>query len=139
MKESYIAKDFRKTAAQCFPEKADALCAAFDTRLNELRAEYADASDALRQHLESQIMPGIAAYETLQSVMPKDEALGTVHGYVEALSRQYHKYFVALLRLLGCTACCRASPPRRRAKTSARQRALPRQSSGRTRTCGAST
>ena len=101
MKESYIAKDFRKTAAQCFPEKADALCAAFDARLNELRAEYADVSDALRQHLESQIMPGIAAYETLQSVMPKDEALGTVHGYVEALSRQYHKYFVALLRLPG--------------------------------------
>ena len=28
MKESYIAKDFRKTAAQHFPEKADALCAA---------------------------------------------------------------------------------------------------------------
>ena len=101
MKESYIAKDFRKTAAQCFPEKADALCAAFDARLNELRAEYADASDALRQHLESQIMPGIAAYETLQTVMPKEEALRTVHGYVEERAYRLKKIFLRLMRIPG--------------------------------------
>ena len=47
------------------------------------------------RHLESQIMPGIAAYETLQTVMPKEEALRTVHGYVEERAYRLKKIFPA--------------------------------------------
>ncbi len=48
-------------------------------------------------HLERQILPGIAAYEVLQTVMEKSDALNTVHGYVETNARSMQKkaYFPA--------------------------------------------
>lgn len=48
-----------------------------------------------------QILPGIAAYETLQTVMPKGEALRTVHGYVEQLAVRAHRSLAAALRVPG--------------------------------------
>ena len=95
MKDTYLAKDFRATAARRFPAKAAALNAAFDARLQALRADNAAAGK------EKQILPGIAAYETLQTVMPKEEALQTVHGYVEQRARRMHRYLAAMLRLPG--------------------------------------
>ena len=77
MKETYLSRDFRETAAQCFPSQAKELNAFFDARLNVLLAENADASKEKQYHLKRQILPGIAAYETLQRVMPKEEALQT--------------------------------------------------------------
>ena len=53
------------------------------------------------RHLESQIMPGIAAYETLQTVMPKEEALRTVHDYVEERAYRLKKIFLRLMRIPG--------------------------------------
>ena len=44
MKETYLSRDFRETAAQCFPSQANELNAFFDARLNVLLAENADAS-----------------------------------------------------------------------------------------------
>ncbi len=101
MKESYLAADFRETVAQRFPSQAAQLNAAFDARLQALRAENAGASKEKRRHLERQILPGIAAYEVLQTVMPKDEALATIHGYVERLARSTHKYLAAVLHIPG--------------------------------------
>lgn len=101
MKETYLSRDFRETAAQCFPSQAKELNAFFDTRLNALLAENADASKEKQYHLKRQILPGIAAYETLQRVMPKEEALQTVHGYVERLARTSHKQLAALLHIPG--------------------------------------
>ena len=69
MKETYLSRDFRETAAQCFPSQAKELNAFFDARLNVLLAENADASKEKQYHLKRQILPGIAAYETLQRVM----------------------------------------------------------------------
>ena len=69
MKETYLSRDFRETAAQRFPSQAKALNTAFDARLNALLAENADASKEKQYHLKRQILPGIAAYETLQRVM----------------------------------------------------------------------
>ena len=69
MKETYLSRDFRETAAQRFPAQAKQLNAAFDARLNALLAENADASKEKQYHLKRQILPGIAAYETLQRVM----------------------------------------------------------------------
>lgn len=101
MKESYLTKAFRKTVHEKFPEREAALDSAFEKRLSELRSEHAGASKEKMQHLESQIMPGIAIYETLQTVMPKDEALNTVHGYVEERAYRLKKIFLRLIRIPG--------------------------------------
>ena len=101
MKESYLAKAFRKTAHERFPERESVLNSAFEKRLGELRSEHAGASRQRMRHLESQIMPGIAAYETLQTVMPKEEALRTVHGYVEERAYRLKKTFLRLMRIPG--------------------------------------
>ena len=101
MKESYLAKAFRKTACEGFPEQEAVLNSAFEKRLGELRSEHAGASRQRMRHLESQIMPGIAAYETLQTVMPKEEALRTVHGYVEERAYRLKKTFLRLMRIPG--------------------------------------
>ena len=75
MNESYLAVAFRKTIEQSFASQTDVLKVAHEKRLQELRAENADAAKEKQCHLESQILPGIAVYETLQSVMPKEGAL----------------------------------------------------------------
>ena len=99
-KETYLSRDFRETAAQRFPARAKELNTAFDIRLSALLAENAGASKEKQYHLKRQILPGISAYETLQRVMPKEEALQTVHGYVEHLARTSHKQLAALLHIL---------------------------------------
>lgn len=101
MKESYITTEFRRTAARRFPAQAERLNAAFDARLQALRAENAGAAKEKQLHLERQILPGIAAYETLQTVMPKEEALQTVHSYVEQRAWRQKKLFLALLHIPG--------------------------------------
>ncbi len=70
-KETYFSRDFRETVALRFPAQAKELNTAFDMRLNALLAENVDASKEKQYHLKRQILPGIAAYETLQRVMPK--------------------------------------------------------------------
>ena len=65
-KETYLSRDFRETAALRFPAQAKELNTAFDMRLSALLAENADASKEKQYHLKRQILPGIAAYETLQ-------------------------------------------------------------------------
>lgn len=101
MKQSYLTAAFQKTAEERFPTQAEALKAAFDEKMRALRAENTGATKDKLRHLEGQIMPGIAAYEALQTVMPKDEALRTVHGYVEQRARKQKKAFLALMRIPG--------------------------------------
>lgn len=98
---NYITTAFEKTVRARFPERAEALNAAMRRRLEQLRAENADADEGKMRHLEGQIMPGIAAYETLQTVMPKDEALQTVHGYVEARAWKLRRMIRVIVRLPG--------------------------------------
>ena len=74
MKTSYLEKEFKKTAAQKFSDKSKALESAYFERLEKLRSENEGASKEKKYHLERQILPGIAIYETLQTVMPKDMA-----------------------------------------------------------------
>ena len=81
-KETYLSRDFRETAAQRFPAQAKQLNAAFDMRLNVLLAENADASKEKQYHLQRQILPGVAAYETLQRVMPKFDALPAAYSHL---------------------------------------------------------
>ena len=100
-KETYLSRDFRETVALRFPAQAKELNTAFDMRLSALLAENVGASKEKQYHLKRQILPGIAAYETLQRVMPKEEALQTVHGYVERLARTSHKQLAALLHIPG--------------------------------------
>ena len=124
-KETYLSRDFRETAAQRFPARAKQLNTAFDMRLSALLAENADASKEKQYHLKRQILPGISAYETLQRVMPKEEALQTVHGYVEHLARTSHKQLAALLHIPGRTALFPAFSSNPPGAFSARRQALP--------------
>ena len=101
MKESYLTKAYRKTVRERFPEREAVLNSAFEKRLSELRSEHTGASKERLRHLESQIIPGIAIYETLQTVMPKDEALNAVHGYVEERAYRLKKTFLRLMCIPG--------------------------------------
>ncbi len=101
MKKNYLISDFERTVDAEFPAQAKSLKAAFEARLQALRQENAGASKEKERHLEGQILPGIAIYETLQTVMPKDEALQTVHGYVERRARRLKKIFLGLMRIPG--------------------------------------
>ena len=76
MKETYLSRDFRETAAQCFPSQAKELNAFFDARLNVLLAENADASKEKQYHLQRQILPGIAAYGDMQAFVQKLRDMG---------------------------------------------------------------
>ena len=100
MKKSYLTTAFQKTARE-FPDKAETLNVTFDARLSQLRRENAGTSPEKQRHLESQILPGIAAYETLQMVMPKEQALQAVHSYVERRAWRLKKIFVRLLHIPG--------------------------------------
>mgnify|MGYP000317336682 CR=1 FL=1 len=125
MKETYLSRDFRETVALRFPARAKELNTAFDIRLSALLAENAGASKEKQYHLKRQILPGISAYETLQRVMPKEEALQTVHGYVEHLARTSHKQLAARCTYRGFTALFPAFSSNPPGAFSARRRALP--------------
>ena len=101
MKESYLTAAFRVTLAQRFPTRAAELTARCDARLAALRAEHADAPQEEQFHLERQILPGIAVYETLRTVLPQEDALRTVHGYVEARAHATRRRIDRLMRLPG--------------------------------------
>ena len=101
MQKNYLVSAFKATVSQRFPAQKDALTAALAARLAQLRAENADASKKKQRHLEGQILPGIAVYETLQTVMPRNEALQTVHGYVEERAYRLKKIFLRLMRIPG--------------------------------------
>ena len=98
MRKSYLVAAFETTLSQKFPSQAETLKAAFEARLNQLRSENAGASPELQRHLEGQIL---AVYETLLTVLSKDEALSTVHGYVEQRAWRLKKAFLKLMRLPG--------------------------------------
>lgn len=101
IKASYLATAFEQTVDQRFPAQKSELTRQFQARLSQLRRENAGASKEKQRHLEGQILPGIAAYETLQAVMPKEEALQTVHGYVERRAWKLKKAFLKLMRIPG--------------------------------------
>ena len=101
MKTSYLIVEFRNTVKQRYPAQAASLNAALDARLAQLRTENAGASKEKREHLENQILPGIAAYEVLQTVMPREEALKTVHDYVERRAWKLKGMLLKLMRLPG--------------------------------------
>ena len=101
MKENYIVASFRQTAAERFPEQAQELNAALDKRLAEMRKAHENDTKEKKEHLEGQILPGIAAYETLQTVMPKEEARKTVHDYVEQRAWKLRAIILKLMRVPG--------------------------------------
>lgn len=101
MKENYIVAAFRQTAAARFPAQADALNAALDRRLAALLKAHEGDTKEKQEHLKGQILPGIAAYETLQTVMPKAEALQTVHDYVERRAWKLKAVMQKLAKLPG--------------------------------------
>lgn len=68
MKQSYLTAAFQKTAKD-YRAQTETLNSAFDARLSQPCRENAGVSPEKKRHLESKILPGIAAYETLQMVI----------------------------------------------------------------------
>ena len=101
MKKNYLISAFRQTVHEQFPAREAELNAALAQRLQALRRENAGASPEKQRHLEGQILPGIAAYEILKSVMPKEAALQTVHDYVEQWAWKLKRIFLGLMRIPG--------------------------------------
>ena len=101
MKKNYLLTAFAQTVSAQFPAQKQELTAALDRRLDALRRENAGAGKEKQFHLEAQILPGIAVYETLQTVMPKETALQTVHGYIEQRAFRLKKLFLRLIRIPG--------------------------------------
>lgn len=75
MRKNYLISAFEQTLEERFPAQAEVLRAALEARLERLRTENAGASPEKLRHLESQILPGIAAYETLQIVISRAKRL----------------------------------------------------------------
>lgn len=92
---------FVKRLPSVFPEQAQELNAALDKRLAEMRRAHENDTKEKKEHLEGQILPGIAAYETLQTVMPKEEARKTVHDYVEQRAWKLRAIILKLMRVPG--------------------------------------
>ena len=101
MQKNYLIAAFEKTAAERFPAQSQELLQAMHQRIEALRQDNASASKEKWAHLESQIMPGIAIYEVLQTVVSKEEALQLIHSYVNAHAQKYHTLFRRLLKLPG--------------------------------------
>lgn len=100
-KQSYIEVDFEQTVRERWPKRAVELDLAMRARLAQLLTQNADASKALKMHLTSQILPAIAAYETLQQAVPKAEALGIVHGYTHENALNSRALYEKALRVPG--------------------------------------
>ena len=96
---------FERAVCEMYPDKAEELITALEKRISELREENSGETKDKKFHLENKIMPGIAAYETLSAVMPKEKALDIIHGYIEDNAHRLHKTFVRIMtRAQGTTA-----------------------------------
>ena len=78
-KQSYIEKGFNEICISRYSGQSEKLISVMHNRLAVLEKETENESKAMKFHLESQILPGIAAYETLSAVMDKDRALIEIH------------------------------------------------------------
>lgn len=101
MKKNYIVSGFEKTVCEKFESASYELILKFKSRLEILKKENSNAAPEKKYHLEGQVLPGIAAYEILQSVMSKEEALKTVHSYVEEKAYKFREKMVKLLYIPG--------------------------------------
>lgn len=95
-KKSYIEKDFEETAKSLGKPE---LVSSMKKLLADLLSENADATKKEMFHLKAQILPGIAAYKTLCSVMDKDAAYKTVYGYVKRNAEKSRKSFERFLKI----------------------------------------
>lgn len=100
-KQSYIEKGFIEVCKNRCPEQSEKLISDMNKRLAVLRKETENESKAMKFHLESQILPGIATYETLSAVMCKEQALAEIHRIVELHSLKMKKAVSKAARFAG--------------------------------------
>lgn len=100
-KQSYIETGFIEVCKTHYPERSEKLISDMNNRLSALRKETENESKAMKLHLERQILPGIAAYETLSAVMGKEQALAEIHRIVEVRSYKIKKSVSKAARFAG--------------------------------------
>lgn len=108
-KQSYIEKGFIEVCKNRSPEQSETLISDMNKRLAVLRKETENESKAMKFHLESQILPGIATYEALSAVMGKEQALAEIHRIVELHSLKIKKRYQKPPALQECISVFRKS------------------------------
>lgn len=70
-------------------------------KLAKLTAENSNASRKKMLHLKGEILPAIAAFKTLCSVMSEDEALDVMRGYIFDKAKRARKIYDKLMKIPG--------------------------------------
>lgn len=78
-KKSYIERDFEETS---WGDDSENLILMMQDKLKMMLAENSDAPKKKMFHLKAQILPAIAVFKTLCSVMSEDEAFDIVRRYI---------------------------------------------------------
>ena len=100
-KQSYIETGFIEICKTRYPDRYETLISDMNKRLALLRKETENESKAMKFHLESQILPGIAAFEALSAVTGKEQALAEIHRIVELHSLKMKKAVSKAARFAG--------------------------------------
>lgn len=98
---NYMVKGFENFVRENFAYSAEKLSSDFRKRLSALLIENAGETPEKQRHLKSQILPGIAAYEVLGTVMDKNDALGAVHNIVRLHALDSRRKIEKLLKIPG--------------------------------------
>lgn len=99
--KNYLINGFEQYIGDHFPAQSDKLIKQMHHRLTELLSANAGASPQKMHHLNAQILPGIAIYETLQTILSKDEAYAVVHTIVASHAKTIRVKIERLLKIPG--------------------------------------
>lgn len=92
-KESYIETWFKIIISEEFPEINDELLEKYSNIKEKIFSENQNASKELMMHLESQIVPAIAMYQTLISHMEEEKLYNLIHEIVHTHAIEKRKSF----------------------------------------------
>lgn len=97
-KKSYIEREFEEMFRG---DETEHLIIMMRDKLAKMTAENSAASEKKMLHLKRQILPAIAVFKTLCSVMSEDQAFDIVQGYVFNNANQARKTYEKLMKIPG--------------------------------------
>lgn len=98
-KESYIETWFKIIISEEFPEINDELLEKYSNIKEKIFFENQNASKELMMHLESQIVPAIAMYQTLILHMEEEKLYNLIHEIVHTHAIEKRKSFEKILKI----------------------------------------
>lgn len=98
-KKSYIERDFEKMFSNNSATKD--LILIMQDKLKKMITENSNETKKKMVHLKGQILPAIAVFKTLSSVMSEDEAFNVIQGYIFNNAKQKRKIYDKLMKIPG--------------------------------------